>query len=31
VLIDDKGKKGDANEAVIEALIEPACCSRAAG
>ena len=30
-VINDKGEKGDANEAVIKALIEPACSSRAAG
>jgi isoleucyl-tRNA synthetase len=30
-VIDDKGKKGDANQAVITALIEPTTCSRAAG
>jgi isoleucyl-tRNA synthetase len=30
-VIDDKGKKGDANQAVITALIEAECCLRAAG
>ena len=30
-VINDKGEKGDANEAVIKALVEPACCWRAAG
>jgi hypothetical protein len=29
-VIDDKGKKGDANKRVIAALIEQASCSRAA-
>jgi isoleucyl-tRNA synthetase len=29
-VIDDKGKKGDANKRVIAALIEPTSCSRAA-